>query len=131
MVPGDGFAPGFTDQLVAGSTNRVSGYAGDGSYGSVALLSTPYSAPGVAVDSLGNVYIGDSGNNVIRKVSPIGIITTIAGTGVAGYSGDGGDALKAQLNSPGKLLVDSHDNLYIADYGNSVIRKITFSATRP
>ena len=70
---------------------------------------------GVAVDSAGNLYIADYGNNRIRKVSN-GVITTVAGNGTAGFSGDNGPATSAQLNIPVGVAVDSAGNLYIADY---------------
>ena len=79
---------------------------------------------GVAVDSNGNIYIADTNNNRIRKVnSTTGIITTIAGNGYAGYSGDGGLATNAQLNDPYGVAVDSNGNIYIADTTNDRIRK--------
>ena len=101
----------------------VAGYAAsqDGKAATSAKLNNPR---GVAVDSAGNVYIGDSGNNMIRKVDSSGIITTIAGTGTAGFSGDGGAPTAAQLNGPFGVAVDSAGNVYIADYGNSRIRMI-------
>jgi uncharacterized protein (TIGR03437 family) len=76
----------------------------------------------VAVDSAGNLYIADSYNNRIRKVSN-GVITTVAGTGTQGFSGDNGPAVSAQLQDPGPIAVDSADNLYIVD--NNRIRKIS------
>ena len=69
---------------------------------------------GVAVDSAGNLYIADTGNNRIRKVSN-GVITTVAGNGTPGFSGDNGPATSAQLNDPYGVAVDSAGNLYIAD----------------
>jgi sugar lactone lactonase YvrE len=81
----------------------------------------------VAVDSAGNLYIADSFNNVIRKVNALGTITTVAGNGTGGYSGDGGPATSAELNNPDGVAVDSAGNLYIADSGNSVIRKVNAS----
>jgi hypothetical protein len=102
----------------------IEGYGGDGSAATAALLDTP---TGVAVDSTGNVYIADSHNQRIRKVSG-GIITTIAGTGAAGYSGDGGAATAAQLSLPSAVTIDSNGNLYIADTNNQRIRKITDTA---
>jgi len=81
----------------------------------------------VAVDSLGNLYVADKINNRIRMISPNGNITTVAGTGMPGYSGDGGLATAAQLNAPEGVAVDTNGNLYIADFGNSVVRRITAS----
>ena len=72
-----------------------------------------------------DVYIADSGNHVIRKVALNGTISTIAGVGTAGYSGNGGPATSAQLNSPYGVTVDSTGNVYIADTNNSAIRKVT------
>jgi sugar lactone lactonase YvrE len=97
------------------------GYSGDGGQATSAQLQYPV---GVAVDAQGNLYIADSGNNRIRKVSG-GIITTVAGTGTAGYSGDAGPATSAQLQSPDAVTVDAQGNLYIADTGNHRVRKVS------
>jgi sugar lactone lactonase YvrE len=120
-----------TPQITA--TNAViDTLAGTGSLGYSGDLGPAVSAQlywpiGVAVDSLGNVYIADVNNNRVRKVNTTGIITTMAGTGTAGYSGDGRDAAQAELNAPYGLAVDASDNLYIADYGNKAIRKVVLS----
>jgi len=107
---------------VAGS---AAGYTGDGGPATWAGLKMP---TGVAVDSAGNMFIADQGHNAIRKVTAAtGIITTVAGNGVPGYSGDGGPAALAQLNQPSGVAVDSAGNLYIADQGNSAIRKVTLA----
>lgn len=98
------------------------GYSGDGGLATNAQINFPQ---GVAADSAGNVYIGDSGNNRVRKVSPEGIITTIAGTGNAGYAGDGGPATSAQLNSPQSLALDGGGNIYFSDNRNNVVRRIS------
>ena len=83
---------------------------------------------GVFVDISGNLYIADAGNNAIRKVSSSnGNISTVAGNGTLGYSGDGAAATNAELNNPTKVLLDSSGNLYIVDNGNSVIREVTIS----
>ena len=74
------------------------------------------------MDGAGNVYISDWGNNRIRKVSPDGIITTIAGNGIQGYSGDGGLASSASFSGPATLTVDGGGNIYVADPGNNAIR---------
>lgn len=110
--------------LVAGSGNM--GYSGDGGPATQASLDFP---GGVATDAQGNVYIADRSSNVIRKVSPAGIITTVAGTGTPGYSGDGHAATRAELNFPGAVAVDSTGDLYIADTDNNAIRKVTPDGT--
>jgi len=79
---------------------------------------------GVAVDVSGNVYIADAGDNRIRKVNTSGIITTVAGTGVASFSGDGGPANVATLNSPYGVAVDAAGNVYIADQSNNRLRMV-------
>lgn len=98
----------------------VSGYSGDGGLAIYAQLNSP---TGVALDSLGNLYIAESSHR-IRKVATNGIITTVAGNGVAGYSGEGGLATNAQINSPVSVSVDSQGNLFIVDAGNHRIRKV-------
>lgn len=103
---------------VAGS--GAAGFSGDNGAATSALLDTP---TGVAVDGSGNLYIADSHNNRIRKVSG-GTITTIAGTGVAGFSGEGSAATSAMLALPSAVAVDGSGNVYIADTNNNRIRKI-------
>jgi uncharacterized protein (TIGR03437 family) len=100
--------------------NGTSGYGGDGGAAGSAQLNSP---AGLAVDSAGNLYIADYSNHAVRKVSG-GIITTLAGTGVAGFSGDNGPARQAQLNGPSGVAVDTAGIVYIADSGNQVVRKI-------
>ncbi|RJX38992.1 hypothetical protein D3P09_15920 [Paenibacillus pinisoli] len=100
---------------------RGNGYMGDGGPATSARLSYP---DGVAVDSIGNLYIADKGNHRIRKVDTSGTISTVAGSGVRGYSGDGGDAELAQLNSPTGVAADGSGNLYISDTANHRIRKV-------
>jgi len=104
---------------VAGNGTR--GFSGDNIPATSAQFHDPF---GVAVDSAGNLYIADSGNNRIRKVAN-GIITTVAGNGTPGFSGDNGPATSAQLNGPAGVAVDSAGNLYIADGGNNRIRKVS------
>ena len=102
--------------------NNSSGFSGDGGLATNAQLNYPQ---GLATDNNGNIYISDAGNRVIRKVNSSGIITTIAGTpGVFGYSGDGGPATAAQLGMPVGLTIDASGNIYFADQGKHVIRKI-------
>jgi RHS repeat-associated protein len=105
---------------VAGGRNTW-GFAGDGGPAAQALLFNP---KGLALDSAGNLYIVDNGNHRIRKVTPAGIISTFAGNGTQGFSGDGGPAAAAQLNRPETVAVDSADNVYVADRWNHRIRKI-------
>ena len=94
-------------------------FSGDGGPATTAALRYPL---GVAVDAVGDVYIADTGNHRIRKVSPEGIINTVAG---GGYSGDGEPATDAKLNSPHGVAVDSDGNVYIADTENFRIRKVS------
>ena len=94
-------------------------------YGGPAVEAELYNPAGVAVDGAGNLYIADASNNGIRKVDSTGTITTIAGTGELGFSGDGGPAVEAELRNPRGVAVDSAGNVYIADTGNRRIRKLT------
>ena len=80
----------------------------------------------VAVDASGNLFIADTDNHRIRRVDPNGIITTVAGNGTGGFSGDGGLAISASLNEPYGVAVDDSGNLFIADLDNYRIRKVTF-----
>jgi uncharacterized protein (TIGR03437 family) len=84
-----------------------------------------YTPVGIAVDSAGNVYVADLSRNMVRKLAASGGITTLAGNGNAGYSGDNGPAANALLNSPRGVAVDGSGNVYIADTGNFRIRKVT------
>jgi sugar lactone lactonase YvrE len=105
---------------VAGTGSN--GYSGDGSTATASQLRSP---TGVAVDGSGNLYIADRDNQRIRMVNPSGIITTVSGTGEAGYNGDGGLATATQLKSPAGIAVDGNGNFYIADQGNHRIRKVS------
>ena len=98
------------------------GYSGDGGPATRAQLNEPY---GVSVDAAGNLYIADTRNYRIRKVTPNGIITTVAGNGINGYSGDGGAATSAQVGSSVSIAVDGSGNLYIAEPDNFRIRKVS------
>ena len=104
----------------------TAGYSGDNGPATSAELNLP---TGVAVDSGGNVYIADTGNNVIRKINTSGSITTVAGNNAEGYSGDNGAATNATLYAPSGVAVDSAGNLYIADTNNNRIRKVSTSGT--
>ena len=101
--------------------NGIAGYTGDGGQANNAQLNYPR---GVAVDGSGNIYIADYSNNVIRKVNASGIISTFAGVGIEGYSGDGGEAVLAKLNNPWGIAVDGHNNVYFSELHNNVIRKV-------
>lgn len=116
--------------VAAGDINTFAGnfatganYTGDGGPPTKALLNNPVA---VLLDAGGNLYISDSGNSVIRKVTPgpNSIITTVAGNGNFGYSGDGAAATSAELSDPKGIALDSAGNLYIADHDNSVIRMV-------
>ncbi len=115
--------PDGTITTVAGTGNF--GYTGDGGQATSATLDVCY---GVAVDAAGNIYIADTGNNAIRKVTvATGVISTVAGNGAAGYYGDAGPATSAYLDQPYAVSVDAGGNIYIADFGNNVIRAVAAS----
>ena len=105
-------------------TGPGSGYAGDHGPATAAKLNTPLRN---TIDIYGNVFFSDRNNNVIRKIDPAGIITTIAGNGSAGYGGDGFAATAAMLNGPNNLALDRYGNIFITDENNNVIRKIDTS----
>jgi hypothetical protein len=100
----------------------TAGYMGDGGPASAAQID---GIADINTDTHNNLYICDLGNNCVRKVNAVtGIIATIAGTGTAGYSGDGGPATSARLNRPADVLVDKNGNIYIADNSNRRVRKV-------
>ncbi len=101
--------------------NGRGGFSGDGGPATNASLRFP---GGVALDAAGNLFIADRGNDRIRRVSPDDIISTVAGDGIHGFSGDGGPATNAALASPGSVVVDAAGNLFIADVRNSRIRVV-------
>ena len=117
-------APDGSVSVVAGSGGG--GYTGDGGLARNAQIGCPW---GLALDGAGNLYLGDIANNVVRKVTPAGIITTVAGSGVAGSSGDGGPAVSARLNAPVALAADAFGNLFIADSYNNRIRMVSADGT--
>jgi uncharacterized protein (TIGR03437 family) len=110
----------------AGNIHTVAGTGTAGAAGGGGTsLGELYGPTGLAVDSAGNLYIADTQNHRIRMLTPGGTISTIVGTGTAGFSGDGGAALVAELNAPSAIAVDSSGNLYIADTGNNRVRMVT------
>ncbi len=107
-------------------TGTVSGFSGDGGQATAALLNRP---GGIDIDSAGNLYIADGGNFRVRRIDAVtGIITTVAGNGTLGFSGDGGDAVNAMLGA-GNVALDANGDLYIADYHR--VRKVALSDTVP
>lgn len=131
LLPDLYFADGANNvvRYVDGSDGRIhvlagsgeAGYTGDGGWATQARLNKPLD---VAVDHAGNVYIADTSNNVIRRVDRGGLITTVAGTGQRGFTGDGGPATAARLAAPTGVAVDRNGYLYIADYDNYRVRRV-------
>jgi sugar lactone lactonase YvrE len=103
------------------ASNRVLRVDRKGAISTFAKLAHP---DGLAADAHGNLYVAEPEQNVVRRIDAQGTITTVAGTGAAGFSGDGGPATKARLNRPSALAVDAKGNLYIGDHDNGVIRKV-------
>ena len=112
----------LTGIIITYAGTGTAGYSGDGA---AALLATINRPQGLHLASNGDLYVADAGNNAIRKVSALGIITTFAGTGTAGFSGDGGAATAARLNAPEATHLSVSGELYIADTGNHRIRKVS------
>jgi uncharacterized protein (TIGR03437 family) len=121
LVTAMAYAAPYSARLIAGSN-----WIGDNGPARDSLL---FQAEGVAADRDGNLYISDAQGNRVRHVTPAGVIRTVVGTGVAGFSGDGGPATEAQLSAPYGLAVDSLGNLFIADLGNRRIRKVARDGT--
>jgi uncharacterized protein (TIGR03437 family) len=111
--------PDYQIERVAGVGRR--GFGGDGGD---ALSATFFAPAAIAFDKLGNMYVADAGNHVVRKITPRGVITTFAGTGEEGYSGDGGLAARARLRAPSSLAIDRRGYLYIADPASHVVRVV-------
>ncbi len=114
------------DHILHVAGTGVLGFSGDGGAATSAQLDFP---TGLALTSSGALYVDDSFNNRIRRVSPDGVITTVAGTGTAGFSGDGGPAVDAALNAPSGIALGPGGGLYIADQANNVVRVVTRDGT--
>jgi sugar lactone lactonase YvrE len=111
-----------TDVIVTIAGNGAAGFSGDGGPATSAELNFPN---GEAIDGNGDLFIADSLNNRVRKLTvATGVITTVAGDGASGYSGDGGVATSAELSFPSRPFIDSNENIYIADYGNNRVRRV-------
>jgi len=124
-VAGLNAVPAFAQGIittVAGNGSR--GFSGDGGPAVSAQLNITDFTGGVAADAAGNLYIADTGNHRVRRIAPNGIISTMAGNGAAGFSGDGGPATSASLLAPTGLGLDAAANLYIVDTGNQRIRRV-------
>jgi sugar lactone lactonase YvrE len=110
----------------------TAGFSGDGAIATAAQLSLVGSSEtlstGLVVDAAGNIYIADTGNHRIRRVSPGGVVTTIAGSGVRGFSGDGGQAALAQLFNPSGIAMDRAGQMFVSDTFNNRVRRVTFTS---
>ncbi|HZL25197.1 MAG TPA: hypothetical protein VFC39_01560 [Acidobacteriaceae bacterium] len=118
LAPAASLLPGLTSTFAG---TGAEGATGDGGAATSAALNAPSAT---AVDNQGNVYIADTANNEVRKVTPGGTITRIAGTGAMGSSGDGDAAIAATLNAPAGVALDAAGDLYIADTGNNKVRVV-------
>ena len=125
LLTGRGFLPNYQTKTI------VTTFAGSETAGTADGVGTAASFSyigGIAVDAAGNVYVSDSGNHKIRKITPTGVVTTLVGGGGSGYNGSGsadGTGTAASFNTPAGVAVDSIGNIYVADSGNHKIRKIT------
>ncbi len=120
LISADTGSPAKTAYTI--STQWGGGSNGDGGPASQAILNQ---TEGVAVDINGNIYVADADDHRVRRIAPDGTISTFAGTGVPGFSGDGGPAESARLNTPYGLCLDTRGNLYIADLSNARVRRVT------
>ncbi len=127
LLSGAVIAPPSTAQEAPGIITTIAGngrpgFSGDGGPATQASLNQP---KGLAVDAMGNIYFSDSMNSRIRRISVEGLITTIAGNGLQGFSGDGGPATQAGLSGAWWVAVDGQWNVYIGDRGNNRIRRVS------
>jgi hypothetical protein len=114
----------LTGAITSIAGTGVVGYAGDGGDATAAQF---FNTTGIAIDRNDNIYVSDRNDNRIRVINASGIINTVVGDGIAGFSGDGSNATSAKIYSPRGLAVDQCDNLYIVDNGNRRVRKVTFN----
>ncbi|HEY1738698.1 MAG TPA: fibronectin type III domain-containing protein [Acidimicrobiia bacterium] len=125
-----GFVPNAPTNVLAGRVTAVTTLAGSGntSFADGTGTNASFNEPNnLAVDSSGNIYIADTNNNRIRKVTPAGVVTTLAGNGTAGYVNGSGSS--AEFNAPNGIAIDSSGNVYVGDTNNNDIRKVTSSGT--
>jgi uncharacterized protein (TIGR03437 family) len=116
------FSCSLAAQTYSARTLAGTSYNGDGNPATAAILVQP---EGIAIDALGSVFIADAGDNRVRKIDTTGRISTLAGVGFGGSSGDGGPASAARINAPYDVCVDNLGNVYVADLGNGRVRRIT------
>lgn len=114
--------PGGVISTVAG--NGLRGFGGEGTLATISQLDSPSA---LAFDADENLYIADAGNHRVRRVAPNGIITTVAGSGIKAFTGDGGLAVLASLDTPRGVAMDNSGNLYVADTGNNRVRRVNSS----
>ena len=117
-----------TGRITTKVGDGTAGFSGDGAPSTAARVSAP---AGLAADAAGNIYIADAGNNRVRKVDTSGFISTVAGSGVDGFSGDGGLATEAILSFPWGLTTDAAGNVYIADRVNNRVRIVSVTPPPP
>ncbi len=116
------FRMGSAGQLVRFAGTSRKGFSGDGGPANAAQLFNP---AGVAIDAAGNVYIADSGNHRVRRVTPDGTIATIAGSGTAGFAGDNGPAVAARLDTPAAVVINPNGQFFVVDFGNNRVRQVS------
>jgi YD repeat-containing protein len=122
LIEGNGAKRFYSGNIVSTVAGKKWGYSGDGGPASYAALAGP---AGICLDDRGNLFVADGSNYRIRRIDPDGVITTVAGNGQRGYSGDGGPARDAALGYPQGVAVDAVGNLYITDVDNNRIRKVS------
>ena len=123
-VVGVGNAPStaiYPSNISSIAGNGTAGYTGDNGNATASTLAAP---AGMALDSEANIYFADTSNNAVRRITAAGVISTIAGTGTAGYMGDGSAATSAELSGPTAVALDAAGDVFIADTGNNAIRRV-------